>query len=78
MNRSSHQVQIKAIDQALLALFEERARLCRTTSQPAVAAIEDMLRRTRGALSATVIRDLFLLLDQSCNPTGNFGSEPQS
>lgn len=67
MNRSSHQVHLKAIDQALLALFEERARLCRNTKQPAAAAIDDMLRRTQGDLDASVIRDLFSLLDQSCS-----------
>jgi len=67
MNHSSHQIQIKAIDQALLALFEERARLCRIADQPTAAAVEDMLRRTDGALSAEVIGKLFALLDQSCS-----------
>jgi chorismate mutase len=86
MNHSSHQVQIKAIDQALLALFEERARLRRNTSQPAAAAVEDMLRRTSGALSAEVIRELFALLDQDggqsssqCSGQSNSqDAEPQS
>jgi hypothetical protein len=78
MNHSSHQVQIKAIDQALLALFEERARLCRSAEQPATAAIDDMLRRTRGALSATAIRDLFAMLDQSCNQQPGIHSQSTS
>lgn len=75
MNHSSHQIQIKAIDQALLALFEERARLCRTAKQPAQAAIDDMLRRTQGDLHATVIHDLFSLLDQCCNQRRNQSSD---
>lgn len=73
MNHSSHQTHLQAIDQAILALFQERLRLCETAS--ATAAIDHMLRRADSSVPAEDIRALFTLLEQSCSSCGS-GKQP--
>ncbi|MCP4093457.1 MAG: hypothetical protein GY747_08410 [Planctomycetes bacterium] len=70
MNHSSHQTQLQAIDQAILALFQERLRLCE--SSPAKAAIDHMLRGANNAVSAEDIRALFALMENACDNPGGF------
>jgi hypothetical protein len=72
MNHSSHQTHLSAIDQAILALFQERVRLCQ--SAPATVAIDHMLRRVGNDVNAEDVRALFTLLEQSC--TNNSTSKP--
>jgi len=65
MNPSSD-AQLAAIDRALMALCQERARLLRDLPGR-TAAIDDLLQRSTGPLDATVLRDVFALLDQSAS-----------
>jgi len=58
------------MDQALLALFEERARLCRTSNTTSAAAVEDLLRRASGDLDADSLRKLFAVLEHGCGSDG--------
>ncbi len=66
---SSSPAQLIALDRALLALCQERARL--THDLPGCsAAIEDLLRRSTGPLPAEVLRQVFELLDAATTPPG--------
>jgi len=65
MNHSSQKVQLQAIDKAMLALFQERVRLCRGAGA-APAATEDMLRRAASDVDAESVRAFFELLEGAC------------
>ena len=65
MNNASFRFQLQQVDLALLALFQERARLCNRVGSTAEAvAMEDLLRRADGSVPAEVIRDVFEKLNQ--------------
>lgn len=55
---------LRALDRALLALADERARLL--ADEPAAASIEDLLRHYDGPLPAAAVRDLFESLERAC------------
>jgi len=55
---------LRALDSALLALADERARL--TADEPGEAGIEDLLRRYGGPLPAQSVRELFAALERAC------------
>ena len=55
---------LRALDSALLALADERARLLR--DDPARASLEDLLRRYEGPLPADCVRELFEVLERAC------------
>ena len=59
---SSTEAQLVAIDRALLALMQERARL-REGRAPRPAALDDLLSRSPGPLSAELVRSVFAALD---------------
>ncbi|MFN0242091.1 MAG: hypothetical protein ACKVWV_04295 [Planctomycetota bacterium] len=63
---ASQRNQLKAVDRALLALLDERARLLEQVDEhdPARrAAVDDMLRRHTGPVSAAAIRAIFGAID---------------
>ena len=65
MNNASFRFQLQQVDLALLALFQERARLCRKAGSVAdEVAMEDLLRRADGSVPAEVIRAVFEKLNQ--------------
>jgi len=55
---------LRALDRALLALADERARLL--ADEPASASLEDLLRRYEGPLPADAVRELFAALERAC------------
>ncbi len=61
--------QLSRLDQSLLALANERARLLSTMTgeeRGRGAAVSDLLRRNHGPLSAGGVRALFEALDSAC------------
>lgn len=65
MNNASFRFQLQQVDLALLALLQERARLCsRMDSKTDPVAMEDLLRRADGSVSADTIREVFQKLNQ--------------
>ncbi|MFK5955186.1 MAG: hypothetical protein QM477_01940 [Planctomycetota bacterium] len=65
MNQASLRFQMQQIDLALLALFQERARLFKKSEGLLEdVALEDLLRRADGSVSADVIRAVFQQLNQ--------------
>ena len=63
MNPSSR-THLRALDRALLALADERARLLR--DEPIRGSLEDLLRRYEGPLPADSVRALFEALEGAC------------
>ncbi|HVS19189.1 MAG TPA: hypothetical protein VMT18_11360 [Planctomycetota bacterium] len=63
--RPEARLHLRALDSALLALADERARLL--AREPGRAATEDLLRRHDGPLVAGDVRALFELLDRACS-----------
>ncbi len=60
----AQRTHLRALDSALLALADERARLLADgTGQ---ASIEDLLRRYAGPLPAESVRELFAALERAC------------
>ena len=55
---------LRALDRALLALADERARLL--AGERASASLEDLLRRYGGPLPADSVRALFDALERAC------------
>jgi hypothetical protein len=55
---------LRALDRALLALADERARLL--ADDPAEASLEDLLRRYDGPLPVEAVRELFAALERAC------------
>jgi hypothetical protein len=62
---------LRALDRALLALADERARLL--ADEPAAASIEDLLRRYDGPLPAPAVRELFEALERACTAAREHG-----
>ncbi|MHC4379864.1 MAG: hypothetical protein ACYSU1_02075 [Planctomycetota bacterium] len=67
MKNSSFRFHLQQLDLALLALLQERARLCADTGKaPDPVTVEDLLRRADGALPAETLRTIFKELDAAC------------
>lgn len=63
--------QLSALDRALLALLNERARLLAGVAldDPGrAAAVDDLLRRHAGPVSAPAIREVFAAVERGCRP----------
>jgi chorismate mutase len=76
--RSAIRHQLSRLDQSLLALANERARLLATVTaedRARGAAVSDLLRRNQGPLSAGGVRALFQTLDRACEEVSR-GSAP--
>ena len=69
--------QLRHLDRAVLALLDERARLLANVARDdalRASAVDDMLRRHSGALSADAVRDVFAAVDRACAAFGSAGS----
>lgn len=60
----AQRTHLRALDGALLALADERARLL--AGGAGQASIEDLLRRYAGPLPAESVRELFAALERAC------------
>jgi hypothetical protein len=60
----AQRTHLRALDGALLALADERARLLADCAGQ--ASIEDLLRRYGGPLPAESVRELFAALERAC------------
>lgn len=63
--------QLSALDRALLALLNERARLLAGVApdDPGRAtAVDDLLRRHAGPFAPPAIREVFAAVDRGCRP----------
>lgn len=63
--------QLTALDRALLALLDERARLACEAAAAApgafpAASVDDLLARSSGDFPAAVLRELFGAVDRGC------------
>lgn len=64
MNTSTSTLHLRRIDEALVALLEERARLCATTGHSTDAgAVADLMRRADGCLPAAKLQAVFDVLE---------------
>jgi len=65
MNTASFRFQLQQVDLALLALLQERARLCESVGAVAEeVAMEDLLRRADGSVPAETLREIFSMLNK--------------
>lgn len=67
MKNSTFRFHLQQLDLALLALLQERVRLC-SNAEPGLrqVAIEDLLRRADGSVPAEGLRAIFTALDRAC------------
>ncbi len=78
--RPETRLQLRELDRALLALASERARLL--GEDPAAEgaepgqALEDLLRRYGGPLTAEGVRELFAALERACRGARSEGRSP--
>lgn len=65
MNKTSFRFQLQQVDLALLALIQERARLCDKAGGVADdVAMEDLMRRADGSVSGKTIGEIFAKLNE--------------
>ncbi|MFT5049236.1 MAG: hypothetical protein ACI8QZ_000626 [Chlamydiales bacterium] len=69
--RNNLRDQLARLDRAILALFNERARLVAEGDESlANASIEDLLRRSEGPFGADALREAFRWIDAGCSTEG--------
>ena len=64
MNTRTSPLQLRRLDEAVVALLQERARLCAATGlHTDRGAVTDLLRRADGSLPAAKLQAVFDLLE---------------
>lgn len=69
MKRNASKLHLRRLDEALVALLQERARFCIAHNlQTDAAAVQDLLRRADGSLPAPILTAVFGALKGSAAP----------